>query len=37
MMERIDIIPDLIPEKFIFDNMNDCIDWVRANVEDNVT
>ena len=34
MMERIDIIPDLVPEKLIFDNMNDCITWIKANIKD---
>ena len=34
MMERIDIIPDLIPESQIFDNIDDCLEWVRENVED---
>lgn len=34
MMERIDIIPDLIPEDQIFDNFEDCLEWVVENVED---
>ncbi|AKA34875.1 SulP family inorganic anion transporter [Flagellimonas lutaonensis] len=34
MMERIDIIPDLIPEEHIFENIDECIDWVRENIED---
>lgn len=34
MMERIDIIPDFIPEEHIFDNFDDCMVWVKANVED---
>ncbi|MBT8234225.1 MAG: SulP family inorganic anion transporter [Saprospiraceae bacterium] len=34
MMERIDIIPDLIPPSQIFDNIEDCLDWVNQNVED---
>ena len=34
MMERIDIIPDLIPESQIFDNIDDCLVWVKENVED---
>ena len=33
MLERIDIIPDLIPEEHIFDNFKDCLDWVKENVE----
>jgi sulfate permease, SulP family len=35
MMERIDIIPDLIPEEYIFDNFDDCISWIKENVKDN--
>ncbi|MRI01348.1 STAS domain-containing protein [Kriegella sp. EG-1] len=34
MMERVDIIPDLIPENNIFDNIDGCINWIRNNVED---
>lgn len=34
MMERIDIIPDLIPEEHIFDSFDECLEWVKANVED---
>jgi len=34
MMERIDIIPDFIPEEHIFDNFNDCVSWIKDNVED---
>lgn len=34
MMERIDIIPDLIPEDQIFDNFNDCLIWIKRNVKD---
>ena len=36
MLERIDIIPDLVPEEQIFDNFDDCIAWVKENVEDTV-
>jgi SulP family sulfate permease len=32
MMERIDIIPDLIPNEHIFDSFNECLIWVKANV-----
>jgi sulfate permease, SulP family len=31
MMERIDIIPDLIPEEHIFNNFDDCISWIKEN------
>lgn len=34
MMERIDIIPDLIPKEHIFSNFKDCLIWVKANVSD---
>ena len=33
MMERIDIIPDLIPEEQIFDNFRDCLAWVKEDVK----
>ena len=28
MMERIDIIPDLVPESLIFDTFQDCLNWI---------
>ncbi len=34
MMERIDIIPDLIPENRIFEDFDECIEWVKVNVND---
>ncbi len=34
MMERIDIIPDLIPTDQIFDDFKECLVWVKNNVED---
>lgn len=34
MMQRIDIIPDLIAKEFIFDSFNDCLDWIKTNVKD---
>ncbi|NOX47981.1 MAG: SulP family inorganic anion transporter [Chlorobi bacterium] len=33
MLERIDIIPDLIPKEQVFDSFNDCLAWIRENVE----
>ncbi len=36
MLERIDIIPDLVPPEHIFDNFQDCLVWVRENVKDTV-
>ncbi len=37
MMERVDMIPDLIPEEHIFDNFDDCMNWTKDNVKDVVT
>ena len=34
MLERIDIIPDLISEDDIYKTFDDCLVWVNANVED---
>lgn len=34
MMERIDIIPDFIPNEHIFDTFKECIEWVKQNVKD---
>jgi SulP family sulfate permease len=34
MMERIDIIPDLIPKSHIFKNIHICLDWIKDNVPD---
>ena len=34
MMERIDIIPDLIPEEHIFPDFQECLKWIKANVKD---
>ena len=34
MMERIDIIPDLIPPEQIFETYKDCVHCVRIHVED---
>lgn len=34
MMERIDIIPDLIPREHIFEDFQPCIDWAIENIED---
>ena len=35
MMERIDIIPDLIPTEHLFDNFKECLIWIKANVKKN--
>ena len=34
MMERIDIIPDFIPEEHIFNSFDECLVWVKENVGD---
>ena len=34
MMERIDIIPDFIPEEHIFEEFESCLEWIIENIED---
>lgn len=34
MMERIDIIPDFIPEEHIFNSFNECVKWIKENTKD---
>ena len=34
MMERIDIIPDLIPNEHIFKDFKACLNWIKENVKD---
>ncbi|MDF1698041.1 MAG: SulP family inorganic anion transporter [Saprospiraceae bacterium] len=34
MMERIDIIPDLVSPDHIFDSFDECLQWIKANVKD---
>ena len=34
MMERIDIIPDLIPNEHVFETFGECVSWVKENVKD---
>jgi SulP family sulfate permease len=29
MMERIDIIPDLIPKDQLFDDFENCLEWLK--------
>ncbi|MCF7559443.1 SulP family inorganic anion transporter [Sabulilitoribacter multivorans] len=33
MMERIDIIPDLIPREHIFESFKQCMKWIKNNVK----
>ncbi|WP_033957216.1 SulP family inorganic anion transporter [Psychroserpens jangbogonensis] len=35
MMERIDIIPDFIPNEHIFKSFKECLTWIKANAKDN--
>jgi SulP family sulfate permease len=35
MMERIDIIPDLIPKEQLFESFNDCMVWIKENIKAN--
>ncbi len=37
MMERIDIIPDFIPEEHIFDTFDQCTTWIKQHVKDEVS
>ena len=32
LLERIDIIPDLVPKEQLFDTFDDCLVWVKNNV-----
>ena len=34
LMERIDIIPDFIPNEHIFESFSKCLAWIKQNVED---
>ncbi|WP_435414221.1 SulP family inorganic anion transporter [Polaribacter aestuariivivens] len=34
MMERIDIVPDLISKEHIFENFSDCVQWIKKNIKD---
>lgn len=34
MMERVDLIPNLIPEDRIFATFEPCLEWIKENVED---
>ena len=33
MMEKIDIIPDLIPTNHIFTTFEECLTWIKDNVK----
>jgi SulP family sulfate permease len=34
MMERVDLIPDLVPEENIFPNFEECLNWIKINVHE---
>ena len=34
MMERIDIIPDLVPNEQIFNSFDKCLVWIKENIKD---
>ena len=36
MMERIDIIPDFIPNEHVFKTFDQCLSWVKENVKDTI-
>lgn len=36
LLQRIDIVPDLIPEEHIFDTFDECIRWIEGHVQDDV-
>ena len=36
MMQRIDIIPDLVPNELIFKDFDSCLFWIKENVADTV-
>jgi len=36
MMQRVDIIPDVIPETAIFNNFDECLVWVKNNIKNNI-
>lgn len=34
MMERIDIIPDLVPHERVFTDFSSCLTWIKENIQD---
>ncbi len=36
MLERINIIPDLIPKEHVFGNFRECLVWIKENVQYNI-
>jgi SulP family sulfate permease len=37
MMERVNVIPELIPKEHIFKNFEECMAWIEENVKDKYT
>jgi len=37
MLERIDLIPELVPENHIFNSIDDCLVWIKENVKDEIS
>lgn len=37
MMERVNMIPTLLPTESIFENINDCLDYIKANIKNTHT
>jgi len=33
LLEKIDIVPDLVPKEHIFNGFNECITWIKTNLE----
>lgn len=36
LLEKVGIIPDIIPREQIFETYDDCLEWVKANVKDEI-
>ncbi|HNU59287.1 MAG TPA: SulP family inorganic anion transporter [Aquaticitalea sp.] len=34
MMERVGMIPELVPEAHVFNDFKQCLNWIKSNVED---
>jgi SulP family sulfate permease len=37
LLEKIDLVPDLIPNEQIFESFEDALIWIKENVKDVVT
>ncbi len=36
MLERVDIIPDLISKEYIFEHFSGCVNWIKENVKNEI-